>query len=130
VYDYAMPPSPADVIDASLAAYNARDVDGFARWFAEDAEVFDQAGSTPHVPVMRGLAEIRAAYAALFAASPSLHSRIVQRIAVGDLVVDHEHVRGRAGGDVEIVITYQVRDGAIRRVWFSRTPLAAPPPPS
>jgi hypothetical protein len=114
------PLTAAEVVDANLAAYNARDIDGFMRWFTDDVEVIDQKTGAV---AMRGLAEVRRAYAALFEASPALHSRIRQRTVVGGFVVDHEHVTGRAGGDVEILITYCVRDGRIHRVWFVREPL-------
>jgi hypothetical protein len=116
------PLTAPEVIDANLAAYNARDIDGFMRWFADDAEVIDQKTGAV---VMRGLAEVRRAYAALFEASPALHSSIRQRTVVGGFVADHEHVTGRAGGDVEILITYQVRDDRIQRVWVVREPLPA-----
>jgi ribosomal protein S18 acetylase RimI-like enzyme len=114
------PLAATEVIDANLAAYNARDIDGFMRWFADDVEVIDQKTGAV---VMRGHAEVHRAYAALFEASPALHSHIRQRTVVGGFVVDHEHVTGRAGGDVEILITYCVRDGRIQRVWFVREPL-------
>jgi hypothetical protein len=71
----------------------------------------------------RRSAEVRRFYAALFEASPALHSHILQRVSVGGFVVDHERVTGRAGGDVDILITYDVREGRIQRVWFVREPL-------
>lgn len=39
---------------------------------------------------------------------------------------DHELVTGRADGDLEILITYEVRAGRIRRIWVARTPVAGP----
>jgi ribosomal protein S18 acetylase RimI-like enzyme len=114
------PLAAVEVIEANLAAYNARDIDGFMRWFAGEVEVIDQKTGAV---VMRGLAEVRRFYAVLFETSPALHSHVLQRVAVGGFVVDQEHVTGRAGGDVLILITYDVRDGRIRRVWFVREPL-------
>ena len=109
----------AEVIEANLAAYNARDIDGFMRWFADEVEVTDQETGAV---VMRGLPEVRRFYAALFETSPALHAHIEQRVVVGGFVVDHERVTGRAGGDVEVLITYDVRDGRIQRVWVVREP--------
>lgn len=73
-----------------------------------------------------GIAEVRARYGALFTASPALCSRILRRSVLGDLVCDHELVTGRSGGDVEILITYEVRDGRIRRIWSARGAVAGP----
>jgi hypothetical protein len=74
------PLAAVEVIEANLAAYNARDIDGFMRWFADEVEVMDQkAGAV----VMRGLGEVRRFYAVLFETSPALRSHVLQRVAVG-----------------------------------------------
>jgi ribosomal protein S18 acetylase RimI-like enzyme len=109
-------PSTRDVITANLSAYNARDLEAFLASFDPDIEMHDLRSGA----VSRGIDDVRARYSALFASSPALHSRILHRSVLGDLVHDHELVTGRAGGDVEILITYEVRDGRIRRVWWAR----------
>jgi ribosomal protein S18 acetylase RimI-like enzyme len=115
--------SALDVVTANLAAYNARDLDAFAASFDPAVEIYDLLASTV---AMRGIAEVRARYAALFAASPALCSRILRRSVLGDLVCDHELVTGRFGGDLEILITYEVRAGTIRRIWIARTSVTGP----
>src|SRR5689334_5444660 len=112
----------ADVVAANLVAYNARDLEAFAACFDPDVEIHDLLGAT----VVRGIAEVRARYGALFAASPRLHSRILRRSVLGALVCDHELVTGRAGGDVEFLITYEVSGGRIRRVWSARAAVSGP----
>lgn len=109
-------PSARDVVTANLAAYNARDLEAFLASFDPDVEMYDLRSGA----VSRGVDEVRARYGALFATSPALHSRILHRSVLGDLVHDHELVTGRTGGDAEILITYEVRDGRIRRVWWAR----------
>jgi ribosomal protein S18 acetylase RimI-like enzyme len=111
-----MMPSTRDVITANLSAYNARDLEAFLASFDPDVEMHDLRSGA----VSRGIDDVRARYSALFASSPALHSRLLHRSVLGDLVHDHELVTGRAGGDVEILITYEVRDGRIRRVWWAR----------
>ena len=113
---------PAEVVTANLIAYNARDLEAFAASFDPEVEIHDLRAGT----VARGTAEVRAHYGALFAASPRLHSRILRRFVLGELVCDHELVTGRAGGDVEIVITYEVCGGRIRRVWSARAAVSGP----
>lgn len=111
--------SAAEVVAQSVAAYNVRDLEAFLRWFDPDVEMFEMpAGErTAH-----GLAAVRERYRALFLASPALHAQILHRAVLGDVVTDHELVTGRAGGDLEFSITYQVVAGRIRRVWTTRAP--------
>ena len=115
--------SSADLVSANLAAYNARDLDAFMASFDADIEVFDLRSGTI---AMQGCADVRARYRELFEASPTLHSRILHRTVLDDLVSDHELVTGRSGGDAEILITYQVAGGLIRRIWFARALVAGP----
>jgi hypothetical protein len=117
--------SAADVVADNLAAYNARDLEAFMACFAEGIEVWDQQSGTL---VMRGREQVRGTYASVFANSPLLHSQVLHRSCVGSVVVDHEIVTGRHGGDAEVLLTYQVLDGQITRMWWSRVPLnpAAP----
>ena len=109
-------PSARDVMTANLAAYNARDLEAFLASFDPDVEMHDLRSGA----VSRGVDDVRARYSALFASSPALHSRILHRSVLGDLVHDHELITGRTGGDAEFLITYEVRDGRIRRVWWAR----------
>ncbi len=117
------PLSPEQIVDANLAAYNARDIEAFMRSFDAGIEVRDL--KTNEV-VMKGLGAVRAAYGSLFAGSPSLHAHVTHRSVVGQMVVDHEIVTGRLGGDVEIVITYNVIGDRIGRVWFVHEPIEPP----
>jgi len=113
--------TPEQVVAASLAAYNARDLDAFMACFAPTIEVWDQQTGTC---LLQGWAHVHAAYGDLFANSPQLHAAIVRRSQVGNVVIDHEIVTGRHGGDLQILISYQVRAGRIACVWLSRAPLA------
>jgi hypothetical protein len=109
-------PSSREVMTANLAAYNARDLEAFLASFDPEVEMHDLRSGA----VSRGVDDLRARYSALFASSPALHSRILHRSVLGDLVADHELVTGCTGGDAETLITYEVRDGRIRRVWWAR----------
>jgi hypothetical protein len=105
---------PGSVVQRQLDAYNARDIERFLACFAGDARGFELGMAQP---TMDGRDAIRARYAALFAASPQLHSRVVHRTAFGRAVIDHEHVTGRNGSPdvLEIAVVYEVEDGLIRR---------------
>ena len=111
------PDGPAEVVQRQFNAYNLRDLEAFAACYAEDVKVYDFPAERRY----EGRAELRKVYADLFARSPGLHAELVNRIAVGDVVTDHERVRGLPDGrTVEAAAIYEVKDGLIRSVRFKR----------
>ncbi len=103
-------------VQKQLEAYNARDIDAFMAWWAEDCQCF----LFPDQPLARGTAEIRARYIARFE-EPNLHAVIKARMIVGTLVIDHEHITRtfpEGPGTIEAVAMYEVEDGKIARAWF------------
>ena len=114
--DDILPPSPVDIVQRQVNAYNDRDVDRFAKTFAEDVEVFSLPSGKLSV---QGRAALRERYAGFFENTPDLHCHVVNRIAEGRFVTDHEHVRGMRGRDVvKAIAIYEVVGRTIRRVWF------------
>lgn len=111
--------SPVDVVERQLRCYNRRQLDAFCDCFADDAQIFELGSPAP---THAGKAAIRERYRNLFELSPQLNCQLVNRTAVGRVVVDHEHVTGRLGSpDVfEILAIYEVEGGLIRRVHFAR----------
>ena len=105
---------PVDVVEEQLAAYNARDLDGFAATYSDDIRIWRMPATEPSIV---GQAQLREVYAKRFA-SPELHATIVNRIVIGDKVIDHERVVGIEAGPIEAVAVYQVSDGLIVKVWF------------
>lgn len=109
------PDGPAEVVQRQFNAYNLHDLEAFAACYAEDVKVYDFPGELRY----EGHAELRKRYADLFARSPQLHAELANRITVGDVVTDHERVRGLAEGRVlEAAAIYEVKDGLIRTVRF------------
>lgn len=105
-----------DVVDAQLDAYFARDLESFAACYAPDALITSATGEV----LAEGYEGIRQMYGGLFENSPQLRGRIVNRIAVGDFVVDHEEIEGfnlpGSPTSFEAIAAYQVVDGKISRV--------------
>jgi len=67
-----------------------------------------------------GCEQVRARHVGRFG-EPDLHGRLLQRVVLGAMVVDHERVTrnfpdGR--GEVEVVAIYEVAGGLIARAWF------------
>ena len=117
--------APVEVVEEQLQAYNARDLERFAATYAQDIRIWRMPATEPSIV---GQTKLREVYAKRFA-SPSLHATIVNRIATGDKVIDHERVVGIEAGPIEAVAVYQVADGLIARVWFYY-PADKPPVPA
>lgn len=108
--------SPADVVQQQVNAYNARDLEAFLATYRNDVEILEYPDNKL---LMSGLEAMRREYRELFAGAPTLHCRIVNRIEIGDFVIDREQITGGAGGKmIDAVAIYEVRNGLIRRVWF------------
>ncbi len=109
-------PTPEAVVQAQLEAYNARDIDAFIATYADDVKLFE----LPDKLLSEGTATMRERYGKLFK-DERLHATIVNRIALGNTVIDHERVRltfPQGPGTVEAVAIYEVSDGKITKVWF------------
>ena len=107
--------SPADVVQAQLEAYNAQDLDAFLKTYAEDCVIADLNGA----PTQSGAAQIRARYAKTFADFPKNRAWVEHRMALGDVVIDHEKgERSPEGPFFEALVVYTVKNGRIARVDF------------
>lgn len=107
---------PEAVVQRQLEAYNARDVEALLATYAEDAEQFEH----PSTLVARGSAQMRERLALRFQ-EPNLHARLLSRIVMENLVIDHEEVTRsfpEGTGKLEMVAIYEVRDSRIARAWF------------
>jgi hypothetical protein len=108
--------SPEAVVQAQLDAYNARDMDAFLATYSDDAELF----GFPAVSQTKGKAEMRNRYKPRFS-DTILHGIVVQRIVMGNTVIDHERVLvtlPEGPGVSEAIAIYEVRAGKISKVTF------------
>jgi hypothetical protein len=106
--------SPEAVVDAQLAAYNKRDLEGFLSYYADDAVL----AKHPDQVTQTGKAEMRARYQRSFG-NPNVRAEIIKRVVFGRFVIDHERVVAPpAKGELEAVAVYEIKDGKIVRVTF------------
>jgi imidazolonepropionase-like amidohydrolase len=107
--------TPPDIVQQQVNAYNARDLEAFIATYSPDIKLYtypDKLENTGHE-------EMRKTYGELFKRAPKLHCEIVNRIAQGNFVIDHERVTGLPNGRIiNAVAIYEVRDNLIQRVWF------------
>lgn len=103
--------SPAAVVQRQLDAYNLRDIDALLANYAEHARQFE----FPATLVASGAADIRERMSLRFL-EPDLHARLVQRVVMGNIVIDQEVVTRNfpeGVGTVDLVAIYEVADGKI-----------------
>lgn len=111
---------PKDIVlpvENQLNAYNDRDLDAFCACFHDEVIVRDFPSGTIRI---RGMRDFRSRYETLFRANPLLNCRLVQRIVIGNIVIDEEIVTGLADDVVHAVAIYQVQCKVIVEVSFIR----------
>ncbi|MDQ4123894.1 MAG: amidohydrolase family protein [Acidobacteriota bacterium] len=107
--------TPQDIVQQQVNAYNARDLEAFVATYSPNIKLYT------HPDTLRGSGheEMRKQYGDLFKRIPKLHCEIVNRIVMGNFVIDQERVTGFPNNNViNAVAIYEVRDGLIQRVWF------------
>ncbi len=105
------------LIDKHLAAYNAQDLDAMMACYAPNCHQYAPDGSVTE----KSRDEIHARYVKAFATFPQNKARLLNRIAVGATVADHEHVTRAPGGEeFEIIAIYTITDGRIAAVHFAK----------
>ncbi|HEU4663776.1 MAG TPA: nuclear transport factor 2 family protein [Dokdonella sp.] len=104
--------TPADIVQAQVDAYNARDFDAFASTYGDHAEIFRMPSGKS---LVRDKAELISFYTDAFNAEGLVE--IVDRIVIGDNVVDHERLL--VGNEShEALALYEIREDCIQRVWL------------
>lgn len=107
-------PAPEAVVQRQLDAYNARDLARFLAQYSDDVKAYKPPAAEP---VLAGKAQFAAFYAAERFNRPGLHAELVNRIVVGNTVIDHERISGIGPAPFEVAVVYAVRDGLIRCTW-------------
>jgi hypothetical protein len=83
--------TPTDIVQRQLDAYNAHDLDAFTACFSDDVRLYRMPEPTPRTI---GRDALRAFYAEHRFSIPTLRAELVNRIAFGDKVADHERIHG------------------------------------
>jgi hypothetical protein len=98
-----------------LDAYNSRDIDRFLEPYAEDVQVY----AFPSQFLYEGKSRMRERYASFFERTPDLHCQVVNRMILGNTVIDQEEVTLRKGEPaMHAIAIYKIKDGKIAEVFF------------
>jgi len=107
---------PTRIVQGQLDAYNAKDIDRFMSYWAEDAQYF----AFPSDLLAQGAEQIRERHVARFK-EPNLFGQLVSRINVGNLVIDREVVTRtflEGPGRVDVIGIYEISGDRIAKAWF------------
>ena len=105
------PNAPEAVVQRQLDAYNARDLDALLATYSDDAQQFEY----PATLLVSGAVQNRERSAARLR-EPNLHAKLLQRMVMGNVVIDREEVTRtfpEGPGTLQVIAIYEVRDGKI-----------------
>ncbi len=109
--------TPEILAQQQLNAYNARNIEAFLEPYSEDVEIYN----FPNELIYKGKERMRTNYANMFENTPELHCELVNRIVLGNTVIDQERVTGFPGDQViEAIAIYKIEKGKIAQVYFLR----------
>ena len=107
--------SAVEVVQRQVEAYNHRDLNRFVSAYSDTIQIFRMPSVEPTISGKVQLAEF---YATQRFNLPGLRAEIVNRMVLGDKVIDHERISGVRDAPFEIAAVYQVLGESIERVWF------------
>ena len=103
-----------EIVQEQVEAYNARDLARFVACYGDAITVTRLPETQPSISGKPAFADF---YATQRFNRPALRADIVNRIALGNKVIDHERIHGVRDAPFEIVVIYEVGGGLIQRVW-------------
>jgi hypothetical protein len=102
------------VVQRQLEAYNARDLGRFLAEFADDIRLYRLPATEPAISGKQAFGEF---YARERFNRPALHAELLNRMVLGDKVIDHERISGGRDEPFEVAVAYHVVDGRIAVMW-------------
>ncbi|MDO6472431.1 nuclear transport factor 2 family protein [Maribacter sp. 1_MG-2023] len=104
---------PEVIVQKQLDAYNSRDIDGFLATYSTQAKILSYSGELRS----DGTDAMRAGYTDFFNSAPDLHCEIINRIVIGNKVIDEESITAN-GNTFKAVAIYEVENNEIVKVTF------------
>jgi putative hydrolase of HD superfamily len=102
------------VVQKQLEAYNARDIDAFMALMSDDCIAKD---AVTGAVMAHGKEQLRERYTSRF--KTAVHSELLGRLCLGDVVVDREIITGLPDGAMaDCLATYHCQAGKITRMEF------------
>ncbi|HLO12268.1 MAG TPA: nuclear transport factor 2 family protein [Pseudoneobacillus sp.] len=110
--------TPEQLAQLQLDAYNSKNLDEFVDQYVDDIVVMDFPSNKM---TLEGKVAFTERYKKLFEDNPHLNAELKSRMVMGNKVIDHEYLTGRANGTTgEAIAIYEVNETHIVKVWFIR----------
>jgi hypothetical protein len=106
--------NPETVVQRQLEAYNARDLARFLAQYSDEIRAYRPPASEPTLVGKPAFAEF---YATQRFNKLGLHAELVNRMVLGNTVIDHERITGVREQPFEVAVVYQVANGLIQCTW-------------
>jgi len=90
-----------------------RDIDAFMETYTNDITLIN----FPNKELLKGQKKMRESYASYFDTTPDLNCKIINRIVIGNKVIDEEYITAN-GQNFNAVAIYEVENGKIAKVTF------------
>lgn len=107
-------PSPEELAQQQLDAYNARDIDAFLAPYSDSIAIYQ----FPDQLQSKGKTAMHQNYASMFEQLPLLHCQLLNRIVEGNTVIDHELVTINEERTIRAIAIYKIKNGKIAEVYF------------
>jgi len=115
IHENTPPLTTEDVVAKQLEAYNARNINQFVQFYADDIEIVNYPDRT----TIQGKEALRTTYKGLFERATDLNCVIKNRIVVGNKVIDEEVV-SIGNTTFSAVAVYEIENDLIKKVTFIR----------
>ncbi|MBT8183446.1 MAG: nuclear transport factor 2 family protein, partial [Eudoraea sp.] len=103
------------IVQQQLDAYNKRDIDGFMGTYSKAVKLYNYPGEL----VSEGWGSMYKSYASFFKDSPDLNCEIMNRMVIGNKVIDEELISTN-GSTFSAVAIYEIENDKIAKVTFLR----------
>jgi len=105
---------PVAVVQRQLDAYNARDLPRFLAEYSEDIRVYRLPSAEP---ALAGKSAFGDFYATQRFNHAGLHAELMNRMAFGNKVIDHERIVGLREQPFDVAVVYAIDRGLIVCTW-------------
>ena len=105
--------NPETIVNDQLEAYNKRDIEEFTKTYTKDIKLYE----FPENISSSGIEDLEKRYKVIFQKVPDLNAEIINRIVLGNKVIDKEKVTIN-GKTYYAIAIYEVNDGLISKVTF------------
>ncbi|WP_299123797.1 nuclear transport factor 2 family protein [uncultured Winogradskyella sp.] len=105
--------NPELIVNSQLNAYNSKNMDAFMATYTQDVKLYNY----PNALSTSGQEEMRKGYASWFEQAKGLNAKVINRIVIGNKVIDKEEVKAN-GQTFYAIAIYEVENGLISKVTF------------